>query len=325
MRGALPDYQSFESVDSKGDQKELDILRAPGFNPNEIICLLSIHYGVSKKELHNLLGSSQRHARRIYRDTERKVSARTYASAAPPLNSDKNCPKRTPRSVSDLQGRQKLSQTDIYVRSLELFQYLSEKFLAENTRQYYRKPKNSVKEKKKSSSSAYVSSSSNVLSFKNKNNVLVQQELISEGKVKQQNLINEKDIVFDKKKDPYEDYYEKIIDDLNKKSGKDYKSTTEATREIIRARLKEKFILEDFFKVHTNMVALWKHDKTMFRYIRPETLYGKKKFEGYINSTPTQSIKTGMAETRADAAGKVPSKDNPLISDRIRKLKEKYE
>ncbi len=310
MKETLPDYQSSEWENLKEDPIVLDILRASGFKPSERICLLCIHKGIPKKELFNLLKSSKRHARRIYRDTERKVSDRTYMSmsATPPLSSDKNCPKRTYRSVLTLKSAQKLSQTDTYVRFLDTFQYLSERFLAENTRQYYKKSKYSLKEKEKSSGGVYVlSSSSNVLSFKDKNKVLLQQDLIMEEKIMSE-------------KYPYQE----IIEDLNKKSGKSFSHKSPATRDLIRVRMNEDYTKEDFFTIHTNQVAEWKGTKWV-KYLRPETLYCRKKFEGYLNNISTRNIKTGMAETGADLEGRVPSKDNKLISPKMKKIKEQYE
>lgn len=77
--------------------------------------------------------------------------------------------------------------------------------------------------------------------------------------------------------------YDEIITDLNDKSGKSYRSNTETTRELIRARWKEGFRLEDFQKVHTNQAAKWKGDPERDQYLRPATLYRASKFEGYLN------------------------------------------
>lgn len=90
--------------------------------------------------------------------------------------------------------------------------------------------------------------------------------------------------------------------------------------------MEEGYSQEDFFTVHTNQVAEWSRKGGEWtKYLRPETLYRVSKFEGYLNNTPTQNVKSGMAETRADAQGKVPPKNNPLISKRVKDLKEKYE
>lgn len=76
--------------------------------------------------------------------------------------------------------------------------------------------------------------------------------------------------------------YENIISYLNEKAGTKYKSTTKKTRELIRARMKEDFTLEDFKTVIDKKCADWLRDAKMCKYLRPDTLFGPK-FEGYLN------------------------------------------
>ncbi|HII4492809.1 conserved phage C-terminal domain-containing protein [Clostridium perfringens] len=75
--------------------------------------------------------------------------------------------------------------------------------------------------------------------------------------------------------------YSRIIDYLNSKTGKSYKSTTRKTQSLIKARIDEGFSEEEFFKVIDNKVYEWK-DTEYEKYLRPETLFGNK-FEGYLN------------------------------------------
>ncbi|MBT9175542.1 MAG: hypothetical protein DDT22_01222 [candidate division WS2 bacterium] len=86
-----------------------------------------------------------------------------------------------------------------------------------------------------------------------------------------------------------------IISDLNKKTGKSYK-TTDATKALIKARLSEGFTLEDFQKVHENMSAKWKDDPKMNQYLRPATLYQASKFESYLNSVVSLSDRGIVSE-----------------------------
>ena len=76
--------------------------------------------------------------------------------------------------------------------------------------------------------------------------------------------------------------FDEIIDYLNEKTGKHYRSSTPKTKTLINARLKEGFTLEDFKQVIDNKVNEWINDKKMNQYLRPETLFGTK-FEGYLN------------------------------------------
>ncbi|EPB8162328.1 conserved phage C-terminal domain-containing protein [Clostridium perfringens] len=75
--------------------------------------------------------------------------------------------------------------------------------------------------------------------------------------------------------------YSRIIDYLNSKTGKSYKSTTRKTQSLIKARIDEGFNEEEFFKVIDNKVSEWKGTEYE-KYLRPETLFGNK-FEGYLN------------------------------------------
>lgn len=78
--------------------------------------------------------------------------------------------------------------------------------------------------------------------------------------------------------------FKEIIEDLNSKTGKKYRSTSKATQVLIRAIWVEGFRLEDFEKVHTHQLDKWKDDPKMSEYLRPATLYSASKFEGYLNN-----------------------------------------
>lgn len=79
-----------------------------------------------------------------------------------------------------------------------------------------------------------------------------------------------------------------IINYLNEKTGKNYKATTKATVNLIKARLKEDFTVDDFKTVIDNQVAKWRGNPSMEEYLRPSTLFNSEKFEGYLNSKPNQ-------------------------------------
>jgi uncharacterized phage protein (TIGR02220 family) len=73
-----------------------------------------------------------------------------------------------------------------------------------------------------------------------------------------------------------------IVEYLNKKTDKNFKPTTKATKEHISARLGEGFTVEDFKQVIDNKVAAWKDDAKMNAFLRPQTLFNTK-FEAYLN------------------------------------------
>ncbi|MGE7131191.1 phage replisome organizer N-terminal domain-containing protein [Lysinibacillus xylanilyticus] len=79
--------------------------------------------------------------------------------------------------------------------------------------------------------------------------------------------------------------YKEIIDYLNQKANKKYKHTSQKTQTLIKARIKEKFTLDDFKQVIDIKTAQWLTDDKMSVYLRPETLFGTK-FESYLNEQP---------------------------------------
>ncbi|HBE9109979.1 TPA: conserved phage C-terminal domain-containing protein [Clostridioides difficile] len=70
--------------------------------------------------------------------------------------------------------------------------------------------------------------------------------------------------------------HNRIIDYLNEKADKSFKSTTKKTKSLIDARLVEGFVEENFYKVIDNKVHAWLEDAKMSVYLRPETLFGNK-------------------------------------------------
>lgn len=91
--------------------------------------------------------------------------------------------------------------------------------------------------------------------------------------------------------------YSRVIDYLNQKASKNFKSTSKKTQELIRARLNEKFTEEDFKKVIDIKTSEWKNDIKMQQYLRPETLFGTK-FESYLNQN--QNSNSSMQEYNTD-------------------------
>ncbi|RFU63685.1 replication protein [Peribacillus saganii] len=75
--------------------------------------------------------------------------------------------------------------------------------------------------------------------------------------------------------------YAEIIAYLNEKTNSCYKASTQQTRNLIRKRWKEGFILEDFKRVIDQKATEWKNPQWS-KYLRPETLFGTK-FESYLN------------------------------------------
>jgi uncharacterized phage protein (TIGR02220 family) len=77
--------------------------------------------------------------------------------------------------------------------------------------------------------------------------------------------------------------YEKIISHLNEKTGSRFRHTAKAARDLIRARWREGYTLDDFIAVIDRMCAAWKSDQKMVQYLRPTTLFRPSHFDEYLN------------------------------------------
>lgn len=81
-----------------------------------------------------------------------------------------------------------------------------------------------------------------------------------------------------------------IVEYLNEKAGTNYKSTTQGTISLIKARMEEGFTLEDFRRVIDNKVLDWGTDDKMCKFLRPQTLFSNK-FESYLNEVARPPVK----------------------------------
>lgn len=82
-----------------------------------------------------------------------------------------------------------------------------------------------------------------------------------------------------KKPDPTEE----VVNHLNNRLGTQYKPTTQATRKLIKARLKEGFTVDDMKLVIDKKATEWANNPKMSPFLRPDILFGNK-FEGYLNT-----------------------------------------
>ena len=87
-----------------------------------------------------------------------------------------------------------------------------------------------------------------------------------------------KEVVKEEVKDPI---CEAVLNYLNERAKTNYKYSEENVKNI-KKRIEDGYELEDFKVVIDNKLSDWENDEKMSKYIRPETLFGKK-FEGYRN------------------------------------------
>lgn len=79
--------------------------------------------------------------------------------------------------------------------------------------------------------------------------------------------------------------YETIIEYLNQKTGKSYRSASKKTQSLIAARINEGFTVDDFKTVIDTKTEEWLSDSKFNVYLQPSTLFGTK-FENYLNQKP---------------------------------------
>ena len=87
-----------------------------------------------------------------------------------------------------------------------------------------------------------------------------------------------------KTQNDYEAVRQEIIDYLNDKTGKKYRTKNKQTIKDIEARLKEGYTYTDFCQVIDNKSKVWKGTQQEI-YLRPVTLFGNK-FDSYLNEYP---------------------------------------
>ena len=74
-----------------------------------------------------------------------------------------------------------------------------------------------------------------------------------------------------------------VIDYLNNKLNTKYKYTNTRTEAFLKARVEEGYTVQDFQDVIDLKYQQWFDKPDMRKYLRPETLFNKTKFESYIN------------------------------------------
>jgi len=82
--------------------------------------------------------------------------------------------------------------------------------------------------------------------------------------------------------------FDLIVDHLNEKTGRKFRSNSKQTRQHIRARWREGYTLEDFKAVIDVKTAEWFDDPKMSKFLRPKTLFLPENFESYLNQSVGQ-------------------------------------
>lgn len=107
-------------------------------------------------------------------------------------------------------------------------------------------------------------------------------ENVKENNTSINNTVNSTDIYSQAEPDGVAEKTKTIVGYLNEKTDSHYKATTPKTKQLVQARLKEGFSVDDFKTVIDKKTATWLNDNKMNKYLRPLTLFGTK-FEDYLN------------------------------------------
>lgn len=91
-----------------------------------------------------------------------------------------------------------------------------------------------------------------------------------------------------------------IIDYLNQRTGRNYKTTGNNADLVVR--LLHKYDPEQIRGVVDKMVSRWSEDERMSMYLRPRTLFKPSRFEEYLNADTPETIKARKAAKRSEAA-----------------------
>lgn len=86
-----------------------------------------------------------------------------------------------------------------------------------------------------------------------------------------------------------------IINYLNEKNKSDFKTSTNKTKSLISARLKEGFTVDDFKAVIDVKTTEWLDDQHFKKYLQPSTLFSGN-FEGYLNQAKISKPKAPQSE-----------------------------
>lgn len=77
------------------------------------------------------------------------------------------------------------------------------------------------------------------------------------------------------------DQAREALDFLNRKTGRNFRPVS-VHLEMIEARIKEGYSLEDIKAVIAMKCREWMHDEVMTKFLRPATLFARSNFSNYV-------------------------------------------
>jgi len=92
----------------------------------------------------------------------------------------------------------------------------------------------------------------------------------------------------------------RVIEYLNKVTGRNFGKSRPGTFKNILARMKERHTLDDFKKVIDHKASEWLDNPDMRQYLRPSTLFSSKNFANYLDEAENP-VKDPLAEALDEA------------------------
>jgi len=110
---------------------------------------------------------------------------------------------------------------------------------------------------------------------------------------------------------------EAILQDLNRRTGKNYSLTADALGWIKALLATNRYTVEDFYKVHEVKVMDWLRKPDMRKYLRPSTLYRKSKFDEYLQEWKPVQIPPTPKEVQARKEAEQKKADNAALVKKL--------
>ena len=114
------------------------------------------------------------------------------------------------------------------------------------------------------------------------------------------------------KKEPCMEKVEEILNYLNEKTGKKFTSRSKSSVKMIKDRLREGYVVDEFKAVIDNKVAAWGNNPDMKIYLRPETLFRPSHFDSYLNDVEDERQKRKREEQEINERQRKAIKDADL-------------
>lgn len=109
-----------------------------------------------------------------------------------------------------------------------------------------------------------------------------------------------------------------ILADLNKRAKRRH-TLTNSAKAMIRSRLSEGFVREDFFRVHEIKCAMWLGHEVMDQCLRPSTLYRPNNFSEYLAEWDAKQTQREELNAKRKALSAPPSLDPSSPEEKARR------